>query len=1134
MPIKQMLGNQLQEITNEALRPILSKERFEVVIKIAEGLHALAIKTNRPEIQKCLDAIFKILELGLDFAVPVVQAEDTPANQNIARQKLQVLKRRAQQLGIAEDNPNAMQLVLQADFFQKLHDKTFYAEKLKQFTNRTASSTPLTEETKSLRETYEKISTTENNLNTLTNRINAVDEMKKILRNPKNKDDFILKLHEFLEGAKNLHDNPAQAEFLELLLTQAISKNPPLDRKALWKKLDERSKKALEEHRTLSKKMKALEQKAYHEDVHSRFNTIVRDFNKVFEQTAANDTVLDGLDTNGIAFLAAAKHSIYILNRVERGKKVAMLLQGVVRPDEISTPQKLNLITRLFRHLISNPIKVHKKRLDMLIKAIKHTPNHLFKQVKKTKKPRVETHEQSNFQRLWNAIQKPEDLKTIEQVGSLMKLVRKEINDNKSTIFDNTLKNLKNLTKEPPGLVKDKTWFKEIENMEAILQTVDPDEKKQRMKDKLKELGTRTPEQNNEQLIALTTTIGYISEIINKMDMILKIAELAYNEFAPDNISAQKSPDNTYMAKMTNMLKDLGSNMAINLTTEFSQKILLEQMDLMDGFTQSLEQLVKAKSQTPIEPEKTQPSSVSAADEITLEMQNLESQLTALEYNINPADPLIKELEIGLKEEEARLSAELSQKQRELEGIEENKPKQGWIAWAIEGGKAMIGSDAKTLKADEIKEIKQKQLELQRIIESISDFGKPPTLAPDSIEETFKIIKEANQKWSDIRNAIWRMTGSPEIKESLSKKAHFLYQNFANQALRALLEKMATPLRSLAAEPSDKKLHKLCELFKALPDIESKLADYSLNKDIIAQMQKSTKLQIIQALQKTLEDLSWDNIHKKNKKQHTEHLQQAHTILENYYIQFPLPNDPQEPRILDTEILQLYEKFRVELDKHERLKTSQNKFGDSISSLLNHLHMHITAVDSKEPNAKQHKNLTKDYEEKYKSTFALLGQIQLKQRKADLEFLQTIFDLIDADSEMLDINKAAILLGALNYVEHALKTSMFTFGVNNFKKMIGDLRDEVFREVEIDTPDLFKSIEKNSKQIFEEYVKRNEDKFKDFSLANKLLPPQGPAIVHQQKLSNARTRLDNEQEPTNGLENASLIHKSTSTKPTKQ
>ncbi len=104
MPITKKASQQIEAIAMDALTPVINQERFDVVVKMAEGFHALAEK-GYPGAREFLNELFDLL--GEHFHTDFKQ-----------------------------DDKELLQL--QSILLRSLKNKEFYQKKFEQFTNSAA------------------------------------------------------------------------------------------------------------------------------------------------------------------------------------------------------------------------------------------------------------------------------------------------------------------------------------------------------------------------------------------------------------------------------------------------------------------------------------------------------------------------------------------------------------------------------------------------------------------------------------------------------------------------------------------------------------------------------------------------------------------------------------------------------------------------------------------------------------------------------------------------------------------------------------------------------------------------------------------------------------------------------------
>lgn len=107
-------------------------------------------------------------------------------------------------------------------------------------------------------------------------------------------------------------------------------------------------------------------------------------------------------------------------------------------------------------------------------------------------------------------------------------------------------------------------------------------------------------------------------------------------------------------------------------------------------------------------------------------------------------------------------------------------------------------------------------------------------------------------------------------------------------------------------------------------------------------------------------------------------------------------------------------------------------------------------------------------------------------------FLKKIMTLLNQDqySNMLDFNKMAILIGALNHLDKELPENSTTY-----KAMIHKVREEILVAIDVTTSDsyaFYRKLEKGSEIALQQFIAQNKAEFKAIPIAQKLIAEPMP------------------------------------------
>src|SRR5579872_1897963 len=96
----------------------------------------------------------------------------------------------------------------------------------------------------------------------------------------------------------------------------------------------------------------------YFDDVRSRYDAMVNKFNENFDKIFGSKQSLSALDTNGIAFLSAAKHTMYSLSCMDTTRKSLETIGAILWAKDQPLEEKTGLLEMVIKKLLSDPIAI--------------------------------------------------------------------------------------------------------------------------------------------------------------------------------------------------------------------------------------------------------------------------------------------------------------------------------------------------------------------------------------------------------------------------------------------------------------------------------------------------------------------------------------------------------------------------------------------------------------------------------------------------------------------------------------------------------------------------------------------------------------------------------------------------------
>ncbi len=255
-------------------------------------------------------------------------------------------------------------------------------------------------------------------------------------------------------------------------------------------------------------------------------------------------------------------------------------------------------------------------------------------------------------------------------------------------------------------------------------------------------------------------------------------------------------------------------------------------------------------------------------------------------------------------------------------------------------------------------------------------------------------------------------------------------------------------------------------------------------------------MKINRELNHIIQNFSWKNLATKDKTHFENQLKLAKATLVylDTFGQVPKPEA----------IAKLYSNLDEKIKTYELLNKSDEKFTKFAKEIEKHTNSHpddaVKALFKKE---QEH-------------SFRFLKNMQLLQRKGDIQFLQKVIELLNdpSSNDMLPANKAAIMMGALNHLDNELHAGVFTFGINNFKHMMQSLKEKMFKDLRDGSPEqhqLYQVLAAGSQDALQEFIKDHEKNFKHLPDAQKFLksPKLEKSILHQQNGHQKKSKLAN-------------------------
>jgi hypothetical protein len=338
--------------------------------------------------------------------------------------------------------------------------------------------------------------------------------------------------------------------------------------------------------------------------------------------------------------------------------------------------------------------------------------------------------------------------------------------------------------------------------------------------------------------------------------------------------------------------------------------------------------------------------------------------------------------------------------------------------------------------------------------------------------------KELHALYKTFQEALTDPKTPPEL-QSLSEESDALYREFAHWLLHyqinAIYKEFSAIQERLRSTPNDthdfKALLELLDKIKTLEaTIESSAVDHA-PMNALLKLKEALHKEIDKEMRAIYQKLDKETLHK-DASHYSQSLKTGKARLAMLKGLDPSLKTPQ-------------------LSKAEIRLRQQIKRAQTLTTLGDHLSFSMGEFSTRQA----HSTVKKLYKRKGSKMPKLLQKTRFYARKDEIQFLQQLVHLLENEDHLPKTKKAAILLGALNYLDKKQAT-YFTVGVNHLKKILSEMRSNVFSELKNTSPTTYAGLKKDSKNALRAFLSVHQDAFKNNATASTFLREHTLVMSH--------------------------------------
>ncbi len=883
------------------------------------------------------------------------------------------------------------------------------------------------------------------------------------------------------------------------------------------------------------------------DDARARYDAVVQKFNAYFNKALEEKDINKHLDIHAMAFLTSVNNAIATVQGMDGTRKTLDMIIPFLWIKEKNPASQSTTISKIVKKMISDPISTEKSHLTELTIAIRRSALPDF-EVEDEQASKESTQKNSSLYEKFSALQ--QNLSTLlkavrgdfndefslgeQNLRTLIKTSRNEITQITFDVFGKIYLNFKRLN--DAGLIKSAEWKKQIEEMDRLSETINQLNEKQQLlldkkksegnslklekdlleleeekhhaflaiSDSIRKLTTLPVEKNNEHLLALTSVSRFVLSGIDNLDWYLDIISKGHQEYL-ENTDLYQNPFEA-MTKISNEIAESQAQPQASLGVkegveaikskiqnflhysvgQFTRNQMAQRLMCLDQFGAKLEYAVqREKSHTDLI------SYSSETDHLTLEIEGDESA----EYFRQEGS--LKELTNNATKEATQIRTVIIDKLKALqttqEQLEDQLKKRGQEKLQERSTQSYLNRFANVFYSTpldtEIANLKRLLLENANQQEHVKNI-KRQFSALKGVALNLKIDAETDlQKTSKNLYACYKsfkeQLGNPKTSQDLqallgsnNQLYHSIAIWLANHQINSLYQELTIIQAKLQEKPNDaNSFELLVDLLGKVKTLEKDIEENEVtNKPIdnMIRLKEILNKQIHKEIRKVCQSLNPENIHQKTAAQHRQLLKTG-----NEFLMVLKKIDPSLRS--------------AQLNEDEVTLRRQIKRSKTFGNLGGHLSFSIEEFST----SKAHSTIKKLYQTKTTEVPMLLRKAQLYSRNDEMEFLQKIIDLLNKNKEHLsDTKKAAIFLGAINYLEEDLQAGRLTIGINNFKKTLNHMKESVFSELKKTSSTIYQQLEKEGADALQEFLKAHMIEFENNATANKVIEGNKSTLLH--------------------------------------